>query len=103
MFRNIVWCGVVLAALLAAQPHAEAALTSARVEKERPGCCQVVRSCAVAALAGAAADPADVSMSKSPVADFAEAALNGFDWTTPILAAIGAALAWLFVARGPFV
>ncbi len=66
MFRNIVWCGGVLAALLATLPPAEAGVPSA-------------------------------------VADFVDAALAGFDWMTPILAAIGTALGWLLVARGPFV
>ena len=66
MFRNIVWCGGVLAAVLAALPPAEAGVTSA-------------------------------------VAEFVDVALAGFDWMTPILAAIGMALAWLLVARCPFV
>ena len=39
----------------------------------------------------------------SAVAEFVDVALAGFDWMTPILAAIGLALAWLLAARGPFV
>lgn len=66
MVRNIVWCGGVLAAVLAVLPPAEAGVASA-------------------------------------MADFVDVALAGFDWMTPILAAIGAALTWLLVARGPFV
>jgi Chaperone of endosialidase len=48
-------------------------------------------------------DAAGPAPSGSAAAGFAAVALAGFDWMTPILAAIGLALAWLLVARGPFV